>query len=102
MSCKFFSNKLITRQFKFFNLINKKYTKKNFSTNTNTNEMPKNTSPENLSVCPNQLLKTKLGFGLAFFSIGGIVEIYTFSKTNDFQQSTGLGWGLLAALIVLP
>jgi hypothetical protein len=51
--------------------------------------------------CLIKLKITKLNYSLVFFLIGGIVEMYTFTKTNDFCYSTGLGWGFFLAWINL-
>lgn len=34
------------------------------------------------------------------FAVGGCVELYTYSNTKDITRSTGLGWALLAILII--
>jgi len=52
------------------------------------------------SNCPNQLLKTKLNYALGFFTVGGLVEAYTFNLSNDFSKSTGLGWGIIPTIII--
>lgn len=44
--------------------------------------------------------KLRLAFALGFFTVGGIVEMYTYADTKDFSKSHGLGWGLLAAILV--
>lgn len=36
-------------------------------------------------------LKILLNYALAIFSVGGAVEIYTYSYKKDFSKSTGLG-----------
>jgi hypothetical protein len=65
-----------------------KLNKKKFSSN------PSN--PTNLME-----LKTRLNYALGFFSVGGIVEMYTYSHEKDFSRSVGLGWGILGMILIL-
>ncbi len=43
--------------------------------------------------------KLRLNYSIGFFIVGGCVEMYTFSKSNDFSKSTGLGWSVLAIIL---
>lgn len=49
----------------------------------------------------NNLFKTKLNYALAFFTIGGIIQIITFYISQDFEKSVGIGYGLYLASITL-
>lgn len=56
-------------------------------------------NPECVTKLENSINR-KMGLYLVFFAIGGAVEVYTFSKTNSVTNSTGLGWALLACVLV--
>ncbi len=43
---------------------------------------------------------TKLYCAAACFMFGSIVQIYTFTKTNDIHNSTGIGWGAFAVFLI--
>lgn len=92
------------------NIIRRCLTKNNITNILSKRKKSDNINKSNLKIdtdkicdknCANLLLKTKLKYSLAFFSVGGIVEIYTYSKTNDFSKSTGFGWGFLMACMVI-
>jgi len=91
------TNKIIFKKF-----INKKLSTciQNKSICKNT-EYVSNTADKFCFNCPNKMLQTRLNYGLGFFVTGGIVEMYTFDKTSNFEKSTGLGWGMLAACLVI-
>lgn len=91
------TNKIIFKKF-----INKKLSTciQNKSVCKNT-EYVSNATDKSCFNCPNKMLQTRLNYGLALFAIGGIVEIYTYDKSNDISKSTGLGFGLLAACLVI-
>ncbi len=38
---------------------------------------------------------------LVFFTIGAIIEAYTFSKTGSISESTGIGWGTFLAFCII-
>lgn len=87
----------------FTNTLYKRKKSDNINNTNNMNNMSSKIDTEKICSenCTNNLLQTKLNYALAFFSIGGIVQIYTYSKTNDFNKSTGIGWGFLLACAII-
>lgn len=46
-------------------------------------------------------INQRLIFGTTCFTMGVFCEMYTYNKTNDFNQSTGIGWGVLALILII-
>ena len=108
ISNKLLPNKVIS---KFKNNFDKKFSTtahnpvKNSCSNSCSNKtgnFETTSNPENKTCKDYNLEKLRLNYALVFFSIGGCVEIYTYYKSGNYSHSTGLVWGLLAALIILP
>ena len=111
-SLRSISNKLIPNKVisKFKNSFDKKFSTttynpvKNSCSNSCSNKtgiFETVSNPENKTCKDCNLEKLRLIYAFGFFSVGGCVEIYTYYKSGNYSHSTGLGWGLFAALFIL-
>lgn len=77
----------------------KKLNYNNFSTKMNLNRYNYRTS-NNLCNC-NDIKYCKYKCAGMIFLGGCMVEYHTFNNTKDINKSTGLGWGLLGAFLII-
>jgi len=99
---------MLSQLYRKINVVNLRKLTTNINSNTinecisnqNNKKTIFNSNTINKCICNQNNKKTILNYSIGFFLIGGCVEAYTFSKTNNLRESTGLGWSIFAILLI--